>query len=81
MKIGSSRSINNYHKKLPSPVPGKAGGVVHKEVILGKGTDEPANDCLASQDENLKMLTEKHNDGKLAIIFSIVGAGVIAYHF
>ena len=50
-------------------MPGKAGGVVHKEVILGKGTDEPANDCLASQDENLKMLTEKHNDGKLAIIF------------
>ena len=81
MKIGSSRSINNYHKKLPPPVPGKAGGVVHKEVIIGKGTDGPVNDCLASQDENLKMLTEKHNDSKLAIIFSIVGAGVIAYHF
>ena len=30
---------------------------------------------------DLKMLTEKHNDEKLAITFLIVGAGLIAYHF
>ena len=30
---------------------------------------------------DLKMLTEKHNDDKLAIAFLVVGAGLIAYHF
>ena len=30
---------------------------------------------------NLKMLTEKHNDEKLAITLLIVGTGLIAYHF
>ena len=30
---------------------------------------------------NLKMLTEKHNDEKLAITILIVWAGLIDYHF
>ena len=30
---------------------------------------------------DLKMLTEKHNDEKIAITFLIVGGGLIAYHF
>ena len=30
---------------------------------------------------DLKMLTEKHNDDKLAITFLVVGTGLIAYHF
>ena len=30
---------------------------------------------------NLKILTEKHNDEKLAIIVLIVGTGLIVYHF
>ena len=30
---------------------------------------------------NLRMLTEKYNDEKLAITAMIVGVGVIAYHF
>ena len=30
---------------------------------------------------DIKMLTEKHYDEKLAITFLIVGAGLIAYHF
>ena len=30
---------------------------------------------------DLKMLTEKHNDEKLAIALLIVGGGLIAYHF
>ena len=29
---------------------------------------------------DLKMLTEKHNDEKLAITFLSVGAGLVAYH-
>ena len=31
--------------------------------------------------DNLKMLTEKHNDEKLVITLSIVGPGLITYHF
>ena len=41
-------------------------------------------DVPAGQHElphNLKMLTEKHNDQKLAITILIVAAGLIAYHF
>ena len=30
---------------------------------------------------NLKMLTEKHNDEKLVITLLIVGSGLIVYHF
>ena len=30
---------------------------------------------------DLKFLTEKHNDEKLAITFFIVGGGLLAYHF
>ena len=30
---------------------------------------------------NLKMLTEKHNDEKLAITFLIIARGLIAYQF
>ena len=33
------------------------------------------------QPYNLKMLTEKHNDEKLAITLLIVGGGLIANHF
>ena len=53
MKIGSNRGINKDHKKLPSLVPGKAGGVAHEKVIVEKGTDEPYR--LTIQDENLMM--------------------------
>ena len=45
-----------------------------------KGMDKPAKDHLTAR-HDLKMLTEKHNDEKLAITFLIVGAGLIAYHF
>ena len=62
MKIGSNGGINKDHKKLPSPVSIKVGGVGHEKE---KGTYEPAKDRLATQHENLKMLTEKHNDDKV----------------
>ena len=66
MKIGSNKDINKDHKKLP--------------------VTPPDDDMLkivipAAQYDNLKMLTEKHNDEKLAITLLIVGGGLIAYHF
>ena len=36
---------------------------------------------ILTAQHDLKMLTEKHNDKKLAIKCLIVGAGLIAYHF
>ena len=81
IKIGSNRGINKDHKILPSPVPDQTGGVAHERVIMEKGTNEPVKDCLVTQDENLKMFAEKHNNDKLAKTFLIVGAGLNAYHF
>ena len=50
-----------------------------------KGTDKSIKYCLLAQHEqtilltdNLKMLTEKHTDEKLAITILIVGTGLIA---
>ena len=80
MKIGSNRDINKDHQKLPPPEPGKTGGVTHDVPKMMKGTDKPVKDHLAVR-HDLKMLTEKHNDKKLAITLLIIGAGLIAYHF
>ena len=66
MKIVSNRDINRDHKKLTPP------DVPKKTVIPAAQHDPP---------HNLKMLTEKHNDEKLAITLLIVGTGLIAYHF
>ena len=70
MKIGSNRDINKDHKKLTPPD-------VPKIVIPAVRHDPVGGTKL----RNLKMLTEKHNDEKLAITFLIVWAGLIAYHF
>ena len=43
--------------------------------------DTPKKIVIPAARHDLKMLTEKHNDEKLAITFLIVGAGLIAYHF
>ena len=43
--------------------------------------DVPKTVISADQHEHKKMLTERHNDEKLAIILLNVGAGLIAYHF
>ena len=66
MKIGSNRDINRDHKKLTPP------DVPKNAVIPVAQHDQP---------HNLKMLTEKHNDEKLAITLLIVGTGLIAYQF
>ena len=72
MKIGSNRDINKDRKKLPvTPLD------VSKAVIP-VARHEPVG---ATRQHNLKMLTEKHNDEKLAITLLIVGGGLITYHF
>ena len=66
MKIGSNRDINRDHKKLTLL------DVPKKIVILAAQHNPP---------HNVKMLTKRHNDEKLAITLLIVGTGLIAYHF
>ena len=66
MKIGSNRDINRDHKNLTPPD-------VPKKIVIPAVQHKPPH--------NLKMLTEKHNDEKLAITLLIVGTGLIAYHF
>ena len=68
MKIGSNRDINRDHEKL----------------LVTRQDDTPKIVIPTVQHDpphNLKMLTEKHNDEKLAITLLIVGTGLIAYHF
>ena len=66
MKTGSNRDINKDQKKLLA---------VPQTVIL-------VHDPLGvTKPLNLKMLTENHNDEKLAITLLVVGGGFIAYHF
>ena len=70
MKIGSNRDINRDHKKLASlDVP---------NTVIPAAQHDPVGTTIP---HNLKMLTEKNNDEKLAITILIVGAGLIAYHF
>ena len=70
MKISSNRYINRNHKNfIPPNVPNTVIPAVRHDPV---GTTIP---------HNLKMLTEKHNDEKLAITNLTVGAGLVAYHF
>ena len=67
MKIGSNRDINRDHEKL----------------LINPQDDTPKIVIPTVQHDpphNLKMLTEKHNDEKLAITLSIVGTALIAYY-
>ena len=66
MKIDSNRDINKDHKKLhvTPPFPDSP-----KKIVI-----------LMVHRDDLKMLTEKDNDEKLAIMLLVVGAGLIAYH-
>ena len=67
MNIGSNKDINRDHKKFPVFKP---NGARHDPV----GGRRPCNLIL-------RMLTEKHNDEKLAITVMIVRVEMIAYHF
>ena len=76
MKIGPNIEISK--DKLPEPV--KAGDVKH-DASMKNANKQPVKKHPMAEDDNLRMLTEKHNDEKLAITFLIVWAGLIAYHF
>ena len=67
-KIGSNSDINKERKKLPVAKPD-----VPKKIVIPAVQHDPPH--------NVKMLTEKHNDEKLAIRVLIVWTGLIAYHF
>ena len=67
-EIGSNRDINKDRKKMPVTQQDDTP----KIVIPTVQQDPPPN---------LKMLSEKHSDEKLAITVLIAGAGLIAHHF
>ena len=54
---------------------------INKKKLPMTPPDAPKVVIPTAQHDNLKMLTEKHKDEKLAITLSIVGAGLIAFHF
>ena len=69
-EIGSNRDINRDHKNFTPPnVP---------NTVIPAARHDPVGTTIP---HNLKMLTEKHNDEKLAITTLTVVAGLIAYHF
>ena len=63
MKIHSNKDISRDHKKFPVVKP----NVAWNDPV---GRRRPYN-------LNLRMLTEKHNDEKLAITVMIVGVGLL----
>ena len=67
MKIGPYKEVN----KLTSPEPVKAEGDAPMKKLVKE-------DHLMDKS---RILTEQHNDEKLAVTLLTVGAGIIAYHF
>ena len=49
-----------------------------KKILIPAVEHKPVETTIP---HNLKILTEKHNDDKLAITLWIVGTGLIAHHF
>ena len=69
IKIGSNRVTNRDHKKLTLPdMP---------NTVISAAQHDPVETAIP---HNLKMLTEKRNDEKLAIALLIVEGGLIVYH-
>ena len=50
---------------------------VPKNIVIPASRHDPVGTTIP---HNLKMLTEKNNDEKIAIAILILGAGLIAYH-
>ena len=71
IKICSNTDINRDHKKLTPPD-------VPKKIVTPAAPHDPVGTTIPL---NLKMLTKKHNDEKLAITLLIVGTDLFAYHF
>ena len=83
LNIGKKKGYNN--KILVSNTDMKIGSSRdiskdHKKFPVAPPDDTPKTVVPAVQND-LKMLTEKHNDEKLDIIPLIVSSGLIAYHF
>ena len=68
MKIGSNRDVNRDRKKLPDM----------PKAVISADRHEPIEITIP---HNLKILTKRRYDEKLAITLLIVGTGLIAYHF
>ena len=82
LNIGKTKGYNN--KILVTQTDMKIGSnrdinKNHKKLLLTP-SDEPKI-VIPAVRHDLKTLTKKHNDEKLAITFLIVGAGLIAYYF
>ena len=80
LNIGKKKGYNN--KILVSNTDMKIGSNkdINKDRKKLPPPDVPKIMIPAVRHDNLKMLTEKHNDEKLAITLLIVGDGLIAYH-
>ena len=67
MKTGSKKDIKRDYKRFPAVKP----DVARRDPVEGR----------RPYSLDLSVLTEKHNDGKLAITILTVGVGLMAYHF
>ena len=80
--IGKTKGYNN--KLLVSNTGMKIGSNRDTNKVRKKLPMNPPDvpkTVIPAVRHDLKMLTEKHNDEKLAITLLIVGAALIAYHF
>ena len=79
LNIGKTKGYNN--KILVSNTDMKIGS--NRDINKGHKNLPPyvPKVVIPAVRHDLKMLTEKHNDEKLAITLLIVGAGLIAYYF
>ena len=80
LNIGKTKGYNN--KTLVSNTDMKIGSNkdINKDQKKSIPPDVPKT-VIPAVRHDLKMLTKKHNDEKLAITLLIVGSGLIAYHF
>ena len=79
LNIGKKRGYNN--KILVSNTDMKIGSNRDIKKDHRKLPLDVSKIVIPAARHDLKMLTEKHNDEKLAITLLIVGAGLIAYQF
>ena len=79
LNIGRTKRCNN--KLLVSNTYMKIGSNRDINKDYKKLPPDVPRIVIPAAQHDLKMLSEKYNDEKLAIIFLIVGARLIAYHF
>ena len=79
LSIGKKKRYNN--KILVNNIGMKIGSNRDINKDHKKLPPDESKTVIPTVRHDLKFLTEKHNDEKLAIAFLIVGGGLIAYHF